>query len=214
MRRVSLLVMLALLASVSGCGGEDEAKLSSGAFPGWTNYAVESQGFALDVPSDWRAISVEDVAKSGFIEKLAKENPDMAPAVETFSQPDSPLRFFAADPSITRQFATSVTVGTEDVPPGTTLDQYRQAMLRTFDQLSAIKTDVGVRDVDLPGGSAVEFRYVMALTLNGEPIESEVLQYLFLDGEQAYAVTYSVLPERSAEYVETIRRSADSFRLL
>ena len=208
-----LLVLLLLVPALAGCGGGDDEPAAEQ--PQKTSetediaaYEVEDGGFALSVPSEWKAVKIEEVLDAGGLDALREEDPELARQVEPIAQPGSPVKFVAIGPDVQDDFATNANVYVEETPAGLTPDQYFDA------NVERVSEAVGASEqerVSLPAGEALRLSYEQEL---GSGRRLAVLQYLLLENETGYVITYTTLPDRAAEYAEIFEASARSFALL
>lgn len=208
-----LLAVLLVLLALAGCGGGDdeheaEQPQKTGEAEGLAAYEVASGGFTLSVPEEWKAANIDEILDEGALERLREEDPELARQVEPFAQPGSPVKFVALDPDVQDDFATNANVYVEEVPAGVTRDQYFDASVDNITE--AIGAPEQER-VTLPAGEALRLSYVQEIA-SGRQVA--ILQYLLFEGETGYVITYTTLPDRSAEYAETFETSARTFGLL
>jgi hypothetical protein len=214
MHRVLVIVLCALLA-LAACGGGDEA--GDGAYSkrvegAQTVYEVTEPEFSLGVPTSWTAITHDELAETGALDRFAKENPAVAPVLEGVLQPGSPVKFFALDPAVEKGFATNVNVVVQDVPDDLELPELAEssaAELRSLGVVEGLKT----AEVSLPAGQAVKIRFRLRARYGTANRTVATLQYALLVGGRSYVVTYSTLPELESRYAPAFEESARSLRL-
>ena len=206
---IALLVLVALAA----CGGGDDEPdagepQQTGKAEGFAAYEVPSSGFMISVPEEWKATSIDEVIDEGALEELRAEDSALADQVERFAQPGSPVKFVGLDPDVQDDFATNVNVYVEETPAGVTRDQYFDASVgQITEALGAPEQE----PVTLPAGQALRLTYEQEI---GSGPQLALLQYLLFENETGYVITYTTLPDRSAEYAETFEASAQSFGFL
>jgi hypothetical protein len=208
-----LLVILLLVPALAGCGGgEDKPAAEQPQKRGETEdlaaYEVESGGFTLSVPREWKAVNIDEILDAGGLDALREEDPELARQVEPLAQPGSPVKFVAIDPDVQDDFATNANVYVEETPAGVTRDQYFDA---SVDRISEAIGAPEQERTSLPAGEALRLSYEQELA-SGRRLA--MLQYLLFENETGYVITYTTLPDRSAEYAETFETSARSFGLL
>ncbi len=182
------------------------AQSAVGASP-FERHAVRGQGISLSVPASW--VAVDSSLPRATIEKLARENPKLAPYLAQLSGPNSAAKFLALDPAVRSSFATNVNVV---VAPTPTLSfaQYRKALvaeIRSFVGSSPIDD----RAVTIGGAKAVRLNYRLTLQV-GRAFTVQTLQYAFPRPGRSVVVTYTTLPADSSRYAATFARSAGSIR--
>jgi hypothetical protein len=208
-----LLVILLLVPALAGCGGGDdkpaaEQPQKTGETEDLAAYEVESGGFTLSVPREWKAVNIDEILDAGGLDALREEDPELARQVEPLAQPGSPVKFVAIDPDVQDDFATNANVYVEETPAGVTRDQYFDA---SVDRISEAIGAPQQERTSLPAGEALRLSYEQELD-SGRRLA--MLQYLLFEDETGYVITYTTLPDRSAEYAETFETSARSFGLL
>jgi hypothetical protein len=207
-----LAVLLALLALAACGGGDDEPEAQepqmTGEADGLAAYAVESGGFTLSVPKEWKAANVDEILDDNALDELREEDPELARQIEAFAEPGSPVKFVALDPDVQDDFATNVNVYVEEVPAGVTRDQYFDASVENITEaLGAPEQE----RVTLPAGEALRLAYEQEIP-SGRRLA--LLQYLLFERETGFVITYTTLSDRSSGYAETFEASARTFAFL
>ena len=236
MRTTAGFLLVMLLLVVAACGGSDDTSTEGAATEGAATEAiettdtaateatetdadlqtfeVESAGFSLGVPSSWKGLDGDDFAKSGALEEFGNENPSLAPYVSALQAGNSPMKLLAADPELEGTFATNVNVLVQDVPEGTSAkdyaDQNRSGLSSSLDIQGTIESE----EVDHEAGDAAVARYRANLNSGGQEKTFSFVQYYFVDGTDAYVVTYTTVPEAEDRYQDDFETSAASFRFL
>jgi hypothetical protein len=198
-----LAVLLALLALAACGGGDDEPEAQepqmTGEADGLAAYAVESGGFTLSVPKEWKAANVDEILDDNALDELREEDPELARQIEAFAE---------LDPDVQDDFATNVNVYVEEVPAGVTRDQYFDASVENITEaLGAPEQE----RVTLPAGEALRLAYEQEIP-SGRRLA--LLQYLLFERETGFVITYTTLSDRSSGYAETFEASARTFAFL
>ena len=205
-----LLVLVTLVAC--GGGGDDEPEAAqpqkTGEENGLAAYEVESGGFTISVPQQWKTANIDEVIDEGTLDEIRKEDPELADQIEPIAQPGSPVKFVAIDPDVQDDFATNANVYVEEVPAGVTREQYFDA---TLQQVTEALGAPEQEQVTLPAGEALRLSYEQEIA-SGRKIA--ILQYILFENGTGYVITYTTLPDRSSEYAETFESSARTFALL
>ena len=205
-------VLLVLLTLVACGGGDDEPEAAqpqkTGEENGLAAYEVESGGFTISVPQEWKAANIDEVIDEGTLDEIRQKDPELADQIEPIAQPGSPVKFVAIDPDIQDDFATNANVYVEEVPEGVTREQYFDA---TIEQITAALGAPEQEQVTLPAGEALRLSYEQEIA-SGQKIA--ILQYILFENGTGYVITYTTLPDRSSEYAETFESSAQTFALL
>ena len=193
-------------------GGDDEPEAAqpqqTGEVSGLAAYEVESGGFTISVPQEWKTANIDEVIDQGALDEIRKEDPELADQIEPIAQPGSPVKFVAIDPDVQDDFATNANVYVEEVPEGVTREQYFDA---TLQQVTEALGAPEQEHVTLPAGEALRLSYEQEIA-SGRNIA--ILQYILFENGTGYVITYTTLPDRSSEYAETFESSARTFALL
>jgi hypothetical protein len=182
------------------------ATTASAAEP-FTRHAVRGHGVSLAVPSSW--VAVDHRVPRAVIDRLARENPRLAPFLSQLAQPTSPTKFLALDPVVRNGFATNVNVVVSRLPVGIDLAEYQRALTEELRAIGARGLRQGT--VAVGGRRAVRLQYRFAIRL-GTRLTVQTVQYAFPRGSQSVVVTYTTLPSLAGRYAATFRRSAASIR--
>ncbi len=232
MRTTAGFLLVLLLLVVAACGGSDGGSTEGAATqPADTTdtsaadratetdadlqtFEVESAGFSLGVPSSWKGLDGDDFAKSGALEEFGKENPSLAPYVSALQAGNSPMKLLAADPELEGNFATNVNVLVQDVPEGTSAKDYADLNRSGLSSSLDIQGTIESEEVDHEAGDAAVARYRANLNSGGQQKTFSFVQYYFVNGTDAYVVTYTTVPEAEDRYQDDFEASAASFRFL
>ncbi len=200
MRRIVVVAVLFLLAAGiagSALGAEK-----------YRRYVVRGEGISIAVPASWAA--TEGGVSRAILERLARENPKLAPFVRGLGGPNSPMKFIALDTRVRDAFATNVNVVVVPVPNGITFAQYRQTLLAELRPIVG-STPIEQSVATIHGVAAARFRYRLQLAF-GRKITVQTLQYAFLRPGRSVVVTYTTLPKLTSTYAATFKRSAAAIR--
>jgi hypothetical protein len=176
-------------------------------------HAVPGTGFSISFPSAWKSIDYRQVATTGLLDRLVRENPSMASLLQALRSPNSGVKLFAFDPKIASGFATNLNLVVEQVPPGTTPTRYAAAASVQLSSLPNVIRPIRRRAVLLPAGPSVRLRYGIRFTLAGKRIVTSTTQYVLVGGSTAYVVTYTTLPRLLARYASLFAATARSIRV-
>lgn len=216
------LALLFAVVLLAGCGGADDESEPTPTPTGTTTaeagdlelYELSSEGFAIGLPASWTATSVEKIRDSGTLEEIQEENPNLAPYLDELRQPGSPMKLVALDPELREEFATNVNVIVEDLPEGTTAEQYEQANLANIEEGIEIEGEIAEERVALDSGEALRAEYTHSASLGGERRSFATVQFFVTGDERGYVITYTTVPSALADYEPEFDASARSFRLL
>jgi len=236
MRATAGFLLVMLLLVVAACGGSDETSTEGAATEGAATdatettdtaateatetdadlqtFEVESAGFSLGVPDSWKGLDGDDFAKSGALEEFGKENPSLAPYLSALQAGNSPMKLLAADPELEDNFATNVNVLVQDVPEGTSAKDYLEGNRSGLSSQLDIEGTIESEEIDHEVGDAAVARYRANLNSGGQKQTFSFVQYYFVDGTDAYVVTYTTLPQVEDRYQDVFETSAASFRFL
>lgn len=176
-------------------------------------HAVPGTGFSIGLPSTWRSIDYRQVATTDLLDRLVRENPSMAPLLQGLRNPSTSVKLFAFDPKVSSGFATNLNLVVQQVPAGTTLEQYAEAAFGQLAQIPNVIRPVRRQSTQLPAGPCVRARYGIRLTFSGRRIVTSTTQYVLVNGTRAYVVTYTTLPKLLGRYASVIIATARSIRV-
>ena len=198
-RRIVVVLLLGALAVslVATAGAADRFK----------RHAVRGQGVSLAVPGSW--VAVDAALPAAAIERLARENPKLAPYLGQLSGPSSAAKFLALDPAVQGGFATNVNVVVAPIP-SVSFEVYRAALVQEIRSILG-STKVDHRPVTIAGARGVRLSYPFRLTV-GRTYTVSTLQYAFPRAGKSVVVTYTTLPRLKSRYAQTFARSAASIR--
>jgi len=170
-------------------------------------HAVRGQGLSLAVPASW--VAVDASFPRSTIDRIARQNPQLAAYIGQLSGPSSPAKFLALDPIVRGGFATNVNVV---VAPTPTLSfaQFRRALVAEI-QTVVGSVPIDDRAVTIGGVRGVRLSYRLTLRV-GRTYTVQTLQYAFPRPGRSVVVTYTTLPAQKSRYATTFARSAASIR--
>ena len=122
------------------------------------------------------------------------------------------LKFAAVDPNVQDDFATNLNVIVEELPAGTTLDDYEEAFVSQLQSLPNVVGAIDRQRVELPAGPALRASYKLTLTTSGKTWTVSTRQYALVEEGRAFILTYTTLPAQ-ALLRRPFTRSAQSLRL-
>jgi hypothetical protein len=200
LRRAVLLSFVALVAVAGTASGAEPLK----------RYSV-GDGASLAVPASWVSLSGRQLRTRSLLDRLARENPRLAPFIAAFVQSGSSVRFMALDPRVRGGFATNVNVVSVPVSGAVTFEQYRTALLS---EVRAVTQGAKVTDsvVQIGGEASLRLSYRLRLSAGGKAYTVQTLQYAFLRRGKSLVVTYTTLPRYAGTYATTFKASAQSIR--
>lgn len=201
--RVRLVLALAVVvaALASPASGAEQLK----------RHSIAGEGVSLGVPNAWVAISARDLLTGAALDRLARDNPDLAPFIRAFAQAGSPVKFVALDPAVRGGFATNVNLVVIPLARALTFEQYRLALLSELRVLTrGGKVEQSV--VRIGGNRAVRVSFRFKLTAGGRTFTVQTLQYGFLQPGKSFVFTYSTVPRFRSAYAQAFQASASSIR--
>jgi hypothetical protein len=198
--RLVFALAVAVAALASPASGAEQLK----------RHSIAGEGVSLGVPNSWVAISAKDLLTGAALDRLARDNPNLAPFIRAFAQAGSPVKFVALDPALRGGFATNVNVVAVRIGRAVTFEEYRQALLselRVLTRGGKIEQSV----VRVGGERAVRVSFRFKLTA-GRTFTVQTLQYGFLRQGKSIVFTYSTVPRFASAYAQAFRASASSIR--
>ncbi len=195
MRRIALVLSaLALAAALAG---------SAAGASGWKRHAVPNVGVSLAVPASW--VVIDSKLPPELVDRMLRENPKLAPFMQSLLSANSPTKFIALDPVVRNGFATNVNVVATPVPT-----YYRKALPLEIRNIAHGR--VQTRTVTIQGARAVRLLYHLPLRFDGKKLTVQTLQYAFLRKARSVVVTYTTLPALAGRYARTFSSSAATVR--
>jgi hypothetical protein len=161
------------------------------------------------VPSSW--LVVDRRLPADVVDRLARENPKLAPFVSALRSPSSPMKFIALDPSLTGGFATNANVVAASVPSWMTFPAYRSGLVLEIRHVLPAGR-IAQRAATIHGQRAVRLRYHLRVKVGGKSLTVQTLQYAFLRKGRSVVVTYTTLPKLAGRYAGTFASSAATIR--
>lgn len=186
---------------------------------GWTEYAVPENGFALSVPTTWQRLPVKPQELEAALEAVRQSNPELANVLGTNGSTlmQNGIKFWAFDLTPdTRQsgFATNVTLTRQTLPNSVSLDTFVSINLNQLQALTTRNSEIVHERVSLGGVPAERVRYLLALNGDGAPLTAAINQYLVVNGQAAYVLTYATRTDLIDKYASVFDQSAASLRFI
>jgi SH3-like domain-containing protein len=187
---------------------------------GGTRYDYSEQGFAITLPDRWQPLDLSADRLADGLRTLTNENAQAAALVQSQLQRYINARypFFAAEltPAVLNTgFATTVTLLRLPLPAGISLDFYTQIMAKQAQEKYSLTSPVSVIPSSLPAGKSVMLNYTINGATSGAGNQPLVVtQYLVMQGQTVYALTFTTAVEQIELYAATFAAIAESFKLL
>ena len=190
------LSLLVLLAALAGCGGGrgQSAPVSTAELR-----TLQEAGFSIAVPKSWLSVDQES-AKS-----TRTSNPRLRSAIQTLTQPHTPVQLIAVAPADRGAFAANMNVIETRVPGKLSFDDLVKNEAKQIKLASAVD-DLEQDTVELPAGRALQLTYRVKA-------RGYVRQYFVKNGNELYVLTYTASLETGPHYAPIFDRSAHTFRL-
>ena len=215
-RRIGPIAAAVVVIAIAAVGGtlifkrtSDRDKLE----PGWRRARVAAEGFSLGMPPGWRSVSTTNADKA--FEALRSANPQLADIVKdqlgaSLSSLIKLLAFDTRSPTLAQQFATNMNVV---VAPAAGIDidtflEQNLAQLRKTPGLANVES----RRVDLPAGPAGQVTSQLTVNAPGGAQQVAITQYLVVNGQKGYIMSFSTLPTSMPAYVDLFQQIAETFR--
>ena len=140
--------------------------------PRAAHHSVPSAGASLSVPASW--VVIDSKLPLELVDRLLRENPRLAPFMQSLRSPNSPTKFIALDPDVRNGFATNVNVVAAPVPSWMTFAYYRRALPLEIRNIA--RGRVEQRTMTINGAHAVRLRYRLPLHLGGKAFTVQTLR--------------------------------------
>jgi hypothetical protein len=185
---------------------------------GWTRFASDDEGFAISLPESWVKINVsQNELKAG----LSEISPKMAEQLgDTITQQfREGLKFFALDSDLSKSdanFSANVNVLKTPITGRPALRLVLQQAVVSLQQVSGIRGNITQRQVRLKqSGTAGLLGYTLNFTnTNGEPIPTQVRQYVFVVDNALIIVTLGATEKQLSDYESVFDDIANRFEVL
>lgn len=187
---------------------------------GWREYAAPENGFALSVPTAWQRLPVKAAELDAALGSVRASNPELADALGANAQAllANGVKFWAVDLNPETQqaeFATNVTVTRQELPNAVSFDTFVSVNLNQLNALATLNSSVVNERTSIAGKPAERVRYLIVLDRDQDsPITAAITQYLVLNGNQAYVLTYATRTDLTAKYRGIFDQSAASLRFI
>ncbi len=187
---------------------------------GWNEFTVSDDNFAIAVPARWQKLPLNPPELEGSLQVIRRSNPDLATALGARAQEllSTGVKFWAFDfdpNSLQSKFGTVLTITHQVQPNASSFDTFVLVNASQIEQLTSRQGPVNHTRVSLGGFPAEKFRYNMTYQPNGDkPVTTAIVQYLLLNGTNAYVLTYATPLDQLDRYTATFDQSSASFRIL
>jgi hypothetical protein len=195
---LTLLVAVALAVPASGTGRAN-----------WRTHRIGRIHAALDLPASWRNVNHRTPALQSLLERLARDNPELAPAIRAL-RPTGPVVFIAVDLK-SKKFLTNLSVIRQS-SPGLSLAGIRKTLVKELRTSGKVAGAIAARIVRTRAGKALEVRYIYRGGFVTQPVTGAATQYLLLRKRTLYMLTYSTSRLQRAAYRTVFASSGRSFR--
>jgi hypothetical protein len=183
----------------------------------WPLYEVPTEGFALELPPDWRKFNMNPATFDVELQKAIKQNPEFEPLLSGLRhQLASGIKFFGFDVSSAKTgFATNVNVLPILVPPGGTLDMAIPVVLKELASVPSITKPISHERVKSATGECERFRYKFDMkSPKGQNNTLAITQFIFIKDGAGFTVTLTTLSDREAQCTPTFEKIGLSFRFI
>ena len=187
---------------------------------GWSEYALPELGFAISIPTTWQRLPVKNQELDAALQSVRQTNPDLANALGTNAQAliQNGVKFWAIDLNPETQqagFATNVTVTRQALPNAVSFDTFVSLNLNQLENLTTRSSELVHERVAIAGQPAERVRYLLTVNGTGDaPLTAAITQYLVLDKNNAYVLTFATRTDLMNKYRSVFDQSAASMRFL
>ncbi len=239
LRRLSIALALVPLV-LAGCGGggsgsqsgsgsgkvanaqnivnHDPPRLSEG----WTLATVQEEGFAIGLPPGWTQFDLSSSDIEAGMNEVRQANPNMASALsaQVAQLAAQGIKLFAVDRNgnfAVTGFATNLNVIKDKTPDGANLDSLSAEAVAELKK--ELKTDVPIQvfknRLDINSGEAERLQYSWTMNSpDGRTFALSVTQYVAINGEDSYILTYSTTDDQFGTYAPLFDKSAKTLTFL
>jgi hypothetical protein len=187
---------------------------------GWSEYPVPENGFAISVPTTWQQLPVKAMELEAALQAVRETNPELAGAlgVNAPTLIQNGVKFWAYDltpESVQGAFATNLTVTRQILPNPVSFDTFVTVNLNQLNALETRNSNIVSDRTSIAGLPAERIRYLLTLDAgDGAPVTTAILQYLVLNGRNAYVLTFATRTDLIGQYNEVFEQSASSLRFI
>ena len=197
----------------------DEAVFTQSPVADGMRYDYTEQGFAVTLPTQWQMIDLSADRLQQNLQALADANPQVAAIVEKQVQPlvNARFSFYAVelnDDVLNRGFATTANLLKLPLPADISLDFYAQLMAKQAEEKYGLTSPISLTPDSLPAGKSIMLTYEISETTSGVNQALAVTQYLIMQGQTVYALTFTTTPAQADSYTATFATIAESFSIL
>lgn len=197
----------------------DEAVFTQSTVADGTQYEYTEQGFAITLPTAWQMIDLSAERLQQNLQALADTNPQVAAIVETQVEPvvNARFSFYAValtDDVLNHSFATSANLLKLPIPADISLDFYAQLMVKQAEEKYGLTSPISLTPDSLPTGKSIILAYEISETTSGVNQALAVTQYLIMQGQTIYALTFTTTLSQAESDTATFAAIAQSFRVL
>jgi hypothetical protein len=184
---------------------------------GWTAADRSADGFAMGLPPRWHSIDLDPYALDASLRAIDDPQYQTLLRQQTASLLTTGVKLFAFDLSATNVstsgFTTNLNVIEETLPYTVSLDVYAQVTVAQLEQLDAVSKPIGQQRVTLPAGPSQKLSYRVTLTSGTTKTTSAITQYLLVNGNIAYVLTFTTTPAQLGTYAPTFAKMAATLTL-
>jgi hypothetical protein len=176
----------------------------------------QAQGFRIDLPDAWKAVTLDDATLKQEIDTASTDNPHLADALRGIlsSGQNKSMLFYAANPSSTGEIVDSVTVVRTTLAAGTTAEQATGDFANNLPNvMKGAKLVMYEPRMQINGLDSGEVDYDMPLVNSaGRVVKVRGVQFVIGTGAgEAYIITLVGDAAHEGEFVPLARTIGRSF---
>jgi len=210
---LSIGAAVGIVLALAGRGGGGKAVALEA---GWTRHTIASDGFGVDLPPGWKAVSTTSVTEA--YDELKTSDPQLAALVRSqlgsgLSRLIKMLAFDTKSPTLPEQFATNMNVVAAPVAAGTDFNAFLEQTLQQLQEVPGA-SDIQALRGSLPAGESARVRSTVKLTSGNVTVEYTTVQYLVMRRSTGYVISFATLPDHVEYYAPLYEQIAKTFRFL
>jgi hypothetical protein len=187
---------------------------------GWMQYALPEEGFSVALPPNWLAVQLDPEFMADILGEVGAQNEGAlsmlnSDAMQAMAASGIKLMAFDTDAEmIGRTTPTSLNVLTLELPGELPFDVWLNLNEAQLEGL-AEEGSLTMEELQVAGQDAAHFHYTAQMVnALGQPDHVTLDQYLFLDGINAYVLTFASQVEVADQYTELFPEIMSTFAIL
>ncbi len=187
---------------------------------GWMQYILAEEGFTIALPPTWLAVQPDPELMADALGQVGEQNEGVlrllsGEAMQTMAASGIKLMALDTDPDVIgRNAPPSLNILVVALPIEMSFESYL-SLNQTQVQGMADEGSFGIEEVTIAGKDAAQFTYTMPIVnMFGQLEQVRLQQYLLLDGQTQYVLTFAAPVDIADTYTELFPEIAATFEIL